>query len=251
MRCNRRSHFVTATLGLAVLLFLAPSSRAGILPPDGSYAGRTYNDWQVLWWQTFYGTPIVNGDHPGISGGVLGEQDGVVMLTGIGGGASLDLTILKSSALFFPIFNIESSVFEPPPFHGDDEASLRANSEGLLDQATGLFAEIDGLAVDLTSYRFVSPLFTWGPLPSDNLLGAPAGTTSDAVDAGYYLLLTPFGSRGTHTIHFGGTIESMGFSIDTTYTLDVVPEPASLTILATGGLGLLAYRWRRRVRAKS
>jgi hypothetical protein len=250
MLSNRSYHLVTATLGLAALLVLAPSARAGILPPDGSYAGRTYNDWQVLWWQTAYGTPIVNGDHPFFSGGALGEQDGVVMLTGVGGGASLDLTSSSASAVFFPVLNIESSVFEPPPFHGDDEASLRANSEGLLDQATGLFAEVDGVAVDLTPYRFVSPLFTWGPLPADNVLGAPAGTTSDAVDAGFYLLLTPF-DRGIHTIHFGGVIESLGGSIDTTYTINVVPEPASLTMLAIGGLGGLAYRWRRRLLAKA
>ena len=58
------------------------------------------------------------------------------------------------------------------------------------------------MPVDLTPFRFVSPLFTWGPVPADNIVGAPAGTTSDAVDAGYYLLLTPL-TVGSHTIHFG------------------------------------------------
>src|SRR4051794_19524863 len=130
--------YLTLTLcGLLVSLTgLTTQARAGILPSDGSYAGRTYNDWQVLWWQTAFATPIVNGDHPLFSGGVLGEVDGVVMLTGVFGVASLDLTISDNTAIFFPVANSESSVFEPPPFHGDDEASLRANSVALLDQAT-------------------------------------------------------------------------------------------------------------------
>ncbi len=248
MRCQHGATF----LGLIVALGgIAQQAPAGIVPPGGSYAGRTYNDWQVLWWQTAFATPIVDGDHPLFSGGVLGEQDGVVMLTGVFGVASLDLTISNNTAIFFPILNIESSVFEPPPFHGDDEDSLRANSEGLLDQATGLFAEIDGVAVDLVPYRFVSPLFTWGPLPADNILGAPAGTTSDAVDAGFYLLLTPF-TEGKHTIRFGGTFGGpLSGSIDTTYNFNVVPEPASLTMLAVGVIGPLAYGWRRRVWVKA
>ncbi len=138
---------------------------AEILPPDGIYAGRTYNEWQVLWQQTAFATPIVNGDHPFISGGSLGEQDGVILLTGVVGVANLSLTISDNTAIFFPILNIESSIYESPPFHGDDEASLAANSNGLLDQATNLFAEIDGVAVNLTPYRFLSPLFTWGRCP--------------------------------------------------------------------------------------
>ena len=133
----------------------------------------------------------------------------MLLLTGVGGGACLNLTISASTAIFLPIFDIESSIYEPAPFHGDDEASLTANSTGLLDESTGLFAEIDGVAVDLPSYRFVSPMFTWGPLPADNILGAPAGTTSQAVDAGYYLLLTRLGV-GSRTIRFGGIIRHAG-----------------------------------------
>jgi len=179
-------------------------------------------------------------------GGSLGRYDGVVLLTGIGGGAHLDLTISADTAIFVPIVNIESSVYEDPPFHGDDDESLRENSVKLLDETTGLFAEIDGVPVDdLASYRFISPSFTFGPLPPGNLLNAPVGTTSLSVDAGYYLLLTPL-SVGTHTLHFGGINDAVGSSIDTTYTITVVPEPASLTMLAIAGLGSMVYRRRGR-----
>lgn len=239
---------------LATLASGATQARAAILAPGDSYAGRTYNDWQVVFWQTGFATPIVGGDHPFFSGGVLGEVDGVVMLTGVVGVATLDLTISENTAILFPILNIESSVFEAPPFHGDDEASLTANSVALLDQTSGLFAEIDGAPVaDLTPFRFISPLFTWGPVPANNIVGAPAGTTSDAVDAGYYLLLTPL-SVGNHTIRFGGDFGGplSGFSIDTTYNITVhaVPEPMSMSIWGIGAIGLLGARRLRRKIAK-
>jgi len=243
-----RRQFTLTLCGVLVSLpGLTTQVRADILPPGGSYAGRTYNDWQVLWWQTAFATPVVNGDHPLFSGGVLGERDGVVMLTGVFGTASLNLTIPNGTAIFFPVINAESSVFEPPPFHGDDEASLRANSVSLLGQTTGRFAQIDGVPVDLTPFRFVSPLFTWGPLPADNILGAPAGTTSDAVDAGYYLLLTNL-TPGSHTIHFGGTFGGpVSGSIDTTYNVTVVPEPSTLALISVGGLALAGWRrWKKR-----
>jgi hypothetical protein len=57
-------------------------------------------------------------------------------------------------------------------------------------------------------------------------------------------------ARGRHTIHFGGAPDALGASIDTTYTIDVVPEPASLASLAVGGLGCLALWRRRRPRAR-
>jgi PEP-CTERM motif len=247
-----RLKFAVALLGLSFALTGVSSNvhAGGILPPDGTYGGRTYNEWQVRWWQTVFSIPVVNGNHPLVTGGAFGGENGVQFLSGIGGGATFDLTIPNTTALFFPIINLESSVFEPPPFHGDDEASLRANSNGLLDQTSGLFATIDGAPVDLTAFRFESPLFQWGPLPDNNVLqffglNAPAGTTSPSVDAGYYLLLTPL-SVGEHVIHFGGNFPpSLGGSIDTTYVVNSVPEPSSVALLGVGIVGWIAYRRRR------
>jgi hypothetical protein len=73
----------------------------------------------------------------------------------------------------------------------------------------------------LDAYRSESPLFEWGPLPENNIFGAPEGTTSPAVDAGVYLLVNPL-SVGTHVVEFGGTFDEFGASINTVYIITVV-----------------------------
>lgn len=152
----------------------------------------------------------------------------MLFLAGIGGGATFAITIPPGTPIFFPVVNAECSVLEPDPFHGDDEAELRACANGHIDNTSDLFATIDGVPVNnLDAYRVESPLFEFGPLPEDNLfalfgLDAPAGTTSLAVDAGVYLLLAPL-NVGTHVLQFGGTFDEFGFSIDTTYNITVVP----------------------------
>jgi hypothetical protein len=163
----------------------------------------------------------VNGDHPLISGGAFEGEKRVVFLAAAGGGVTIDVTIRPGTSLFFPILNSECSVLEPDPFHGDDEAELRACANGHIDHTSGLIAVIDDVPVqDLATYRVESPLFEFGPLPADNVLGAPAGTTSLAVDAGVYLMLTPL-RPGSHTIHVGGTFDEFNFTIDTTFNITV------------------------------
>jgi hypothetical protein len=136
---------------------------------------------------------------------------------------TVELTIPPGTALFFPVVNTECSVIEPAPFHGDDETSLRACANGHIDNTSGRFAVIDGVPVNnLDAYRVESPLFEFGPLPENNLLGAPAGATSPSVDAGVYLLLAPL-SVGQHVLRVGGTFDEFGASIDTTFIITVEP----------------------------
>ena len=237
----------TCVLAIA-LASIAPTAQAQVVPANGSYGGRSYNQWAVKWWQDAFATSVVNDNHPLISGGSFGGENGVLFLAGISGEHSLDLTISANTALFFPIINAECSFFEGPPWHGEDEASMRDCANMILNGDSDIVARIDGVSVDVTPYRFESPLFQWGPLPDNNIFGAPTGTTSDAVDAGYYLLLEPLGV-GDHVIHFGATYPPLppavleGGVYDMTYNVTVVPEPASLTMLAVVALvGLVTYR---------
>jgi hypothetical protein len=212
---------------LAVLMATAPAHSAGrnpnpdVIPPGSNYRGLTYGEWGALWWSTILSVPIVDGDHPFFSGGAFGDDKGVVFLAAVGGGATIDVTIPAGASLFFPVVNAECSVLEPDPFHGDDEAELRACANGFMDHTSGLSAVIDGAPVqNLAAYRVESPLFQFGPLPADNEFGAPEGTTSLSVDAGFYLLLAPL-TPGQHTIQVKGTVDDLSFTIDTTFHVTV------------------------------
>jgi hypothetical protein len=215
-----------ALLGLSAGVFAqgGANPNPGIVPPHARPHGLSYGEWEARFWQAALSIPVEDGDHPFFSGGAFGGDDGVLFLTGVGGGAVVEITIPPGTPLFFPVINAECSVIEPEPFHGDDEESLRECANGHIDNTSDLFAVIDGRPVRrLDAYRTESPLFEFGPLPENNILGAPAGATSLAVDAGYYLFLAPL-SPGEHVIHFGGTLDEFGFSIDTTYLITVAPK---------------------------
>jgi hypothetical protein len=217
---------LTATV-LALLVAASPAQgtgrnpNPGVIPPGSTYRGQSYGEWGAQWWKTIFSIPIVDGYHPLISGGAFEGEKGVVFLAAAAGGVTIDVTIRPGASLFVPVLNSECSVIEPDPFHGDDEAEMRACANGHIDHTSGLIAVIDGVPVqNLTAYRVESPLFEFGPLPADNVLGAPAGTTSLAVDAGIYLMLTPL-SPGSHTIHVRGTFDEFAFTIDTTFNITV------------------------------
>jgi hypothetical protein len=122
----------------------------------------------------------------------------------------------------------------------------------MLDHATNLSFMIDGQPVqNIEHYRAQSALFTWGPLPSNNIFGDPvnfpAGLTSPSVADGYYVLLNPL-PAGPHTLHFtGGIVTSVAngdpsdfeSELDITYNLTVTP--ASLSVSQQGTNAVLSW----------
>jgi hypothetical protein len=207
----------------------AANDNPRVIRPDGRYMDLTYGEWAARWWQAAFAIPVVDGEHPTLSGGAFGGQEGIRFLAAVvGGTTTVNVEIPSGTALFFPVVNSECSVIEPEPFHGDNEGELRECANGHIDNTSGLFAEIDGKLVNnLPAYRVESPLFEFGPLPENNLLAffgvdAPAGSTSPSVDAGVYLLLAPL-KVGQHTVHVGGTFDEFAASIDTTFKITVMP----------------------------
>src|SRR5262245_65059189 len=181
-----------------------------VIPPGAKFHGLSFGQWQARWWQWAFSLPAT--DHPFNPGGnvLQGQTDHVWFLAGVFGTEERSITIPVGTALFFPIANSECSTAEPPPFHGGNEAELRACAKENADTISDLAAEIDGVSVqNIPAYRHQSPVFTFGPLPDDNILGLPAGTTAQSVDDGIYLLLAPL-SVGTHTIRFTATFEGIG-----------------------------------------
>lgn len=231
----KKSGLVLLVLAILVSsVFAAPkkNKNKGLVDPARKFHGLSYGEWEARWWQAAFDLPIIEGDHPLISGGAFGGDDDVVFLAApVGREDIVEVTVNKRTALFIPILNFECSVAEPEPFHGDDEASLRECANTHADNTSDVFAYIDGEKVrGIEDFRVESPLFQWGPLPEDNLLSffgvdAPEGTTSDAVDAGYYLLVEPL-KEGRHLVEIGGTLggELSGF-VHTIFIINVEKQP--------------------------
>jgi hypothetical protein len=219
----------------------AGDNTPGVLPVDSKPNGLTYEEWSARHWQWLYSMPV--DAHPlfetaDASAGQKGEvwflggtfsaielEPGVVV-----GLANRDITIPPGKKLFFPLVDVEAATIEG---NGDSEAELRTAAEFFADFIVpdSLFCVVDGKAVqNLTDYRVQSPLFTYGPLPDNTVLqlfglDAPAGSTSNSVSDGVFVMLAPL-SAGKHTVHFGGVIDltEVGGTVfiqDITYTITV------------------------------
>jgi hypothetical protein len=236
-----RTLFLAAGLAAALSATPAPAADPGVAPPNSNPYGRSYAEWSARHWQWLFSIPA--GEHPLADLADVDEfQSGQVWFLGgtfssvevgpgvILGSAERTGTIPPGKALFFPLVDVEGSTLEG---NGDTEAELRDYAESIADHIVpgSLFLEIDGRRVkNLIDYRVQSPLFTFGPLPEDNVFGDPdlEGATSPVVSDGVFAMLRPL-SVGTHTIRFGGAIDlsDMGgplFIQDIKYTITVRPR---------------------------
>ncbi len=219
------------TLPVGALAGQGNQGNPGVLPPQSHAYGMSYGEWSAKWWQWAFSLPVDN--HPlfdtadcstGQTGHVWFLGGTFTAVPGPGGtligSATRTCTVPAGTALFFPILNAECSTAEG---NGTTEADLRSCAEFLVAHAVSVSAEVDGRSIqNLGAYLKESPLFEYGPLPANNLLGLPEGTTSNAVADGFYLMLAPL-SKGSHTIHFSGelvfTAAEDGFDLD--FILDI------------------------------
>lgn len=234
-----------AALTLVILLATVPMAQAGgnlgdqlsaghhrtsdfqILPPDSNHYGFSYSEWSAKWWQWAISIPTTA--HPLFDNADCNTaQSGPVWFLGgsfVSSTATRACTVPLGKAVFLPILNAECSTAEPPPFHGDTEAELRACAQGFMDGTTDLFATIDGTVIQNVGiagpYRMQSPLYSFSA-PADNVFFVPGPVTGQSVSDGVWLMLAPL-SEGSHTIHFGGVFTTFSLTIDQTYNLTVVP----------------------------
>jgi hypothetical protein len=211
-----------------------PKGQALVMPVQSNVHGRSYGEWSAAWWQWAFSIP---GDHHPLTDTAdcsVGQSDHVWFLGGsfaaveqggeFVGIARRSCTVPTGTFLFVPVINAEASTLEGD---GTTESELRATANSLQDLATDMSMTIDDISVpvgDNQSYRVESPLFTYGPLPENNLLDADAGLTSPAVGDGVYVMVKPL-AVGEHTIHFAGKVAAPTFTfrLDITYNITVAP----------------------------
>lgn len=226
---------VLTVLALTGLLSsaVATAAVAGGSPDGGkrerTYKGLTLGEWAAVWWQAVLATETEAGSHPLTTGGAFGGANHTVFLSAPVAAAGtprtrIPVTIPAETYLVVPIITVECSVAEEPPFHGDDEPSLRGCANGLLDAVSAPDATIDGRPVkNPEASRVESPLFRYGPLTAANALGLAPGTQSDAVGAGYFLLLPPL-SVGMHRIVVRADVAAFGLAVDAAFIVYVKPQ---------------------------
>lgn len=120
----------------------------------------------------------------------------------------------------------------------------RANSGSfaLLDSVALTSAQVPESANIFLKFTSFGPLLT-GMASLNADFSSPFGLVS-ALDSGAGAILTP-GSVG-YRVYGGAGITSGIVNFDNLTVTEVIPEPASLTLLAFGGVGLLARRRRRK-----
>jgi hypothetical protein len=218
------SRIQIALVVTVVLLLLVVSiavargnSKTGVLPPNNRVQGNTDGEWSAIWWQHVFAIPASQNPLMGVTGdSCVVDQVGNVALVFADpqAGQTIHCQVPLGTKLYLDIVSIECSTLEPDPFHGENEAELRACALGFT--ITDLQAAIDGQPVkNLERYIHDSPLFDL-TMPEDNILEVPAGSTGQSVSNGAHLMLNPL-SPGTHTVNLHAYVPDVDFTVDLNY----------------------------------
>ncbi len=222
---------------LAANLALAGQSAAdnpGIVSPKDRVAGKTYGEWGDAWWQWVFSIPLANNPVADTSGqyAAVGQSGPVWFLAGtFGGDAERTVTVPADKWLFFPIVNqvwVNLPELGDNPWSKDQESYARDLIGAVIDTATDVACEIDGVALNhIAAYRCRTPkggAFMVDVPPGDiwglvDYYGLAPGLYGPSLQDGVYLMLEPL-STGQHTIHFTASLAG-GFHLEVTYHLTV------------------------------
>ena len=200
-----------------------------VLPPDAPAYGLTHEAWTARFAQWAQSLPAAIHPAADPTGALcgLGQAGPVFFLVQAGDQESVErrCTVPAGTALLLPLLDASCTTVEPPPFHGRDEAALRACTEAWFATAVELTAVVDGETIpDLERYRVQPDLFAVA-LPAGNMLGVEPTVTQGVVE-GYWLLLAPL-PVGEHELRFGGAVPDSEIATEVTYHLTVA-EPTVL-----------------------
>ena len=250
-RATLRS-FLLAIGAVATLLAAAPV-QAQVLPPGGTYYGKTYGQWSEAWFQWGLSLPVTHSPYFDTADASEGQSGSVWFLACESG--TRYATIPGGIALFFPVVAWEADDADcngsQRVSDGYTEAQLRTSLKNYTDTAHNLSCMIDGVAVagleDVTAtvYRVPSPTpggFSYTLPGKDNYwasdypcwansTGAPITVEANVyhpVADGCYLLVAPL-APGPHTIYCHGELGTpVTSSWDKTFYLTVTPPMLSI-----------------------
>jgi hypothetical protein len=187
--------------------------------------GDAFRNLSAQWWQWALSIPAVVNPLADETGQfcMIGQRGGVWFLAGSISSlpASRTCSVPEGVPLFFPVINtvwINTPVCDGLVL---SVAEVRARAAADIDGATDLSVVLDNQPVT-TLHRVRSEIF-YTAFPRNNLFGADClfpSPQSPSADDGYYVRLRGL-SAGQHHLRIRGTSAS-GFTVDVSYTLDVV-----------------------------
>lgn len=201
---------------------------AVVFPSNAHMYGSSHAAWSAAWWQWAMELPAV-ANHPFNDDAgfdvTMGQTGNVWFLGTAFGTVTRTCTIPSGKSLFVGLLNAEASDLEGL---GNTYAERLSTANWLADHIVpaSLSCTVDGIAVNLHSYRFASPEFTF-TAPTPWIYGATGGNGTSVGD-GYYVMVKPL-LTGTHILHYTGafhfTLANDGFdfdaSVDMTYNITV------------------------------
>ena len=212
-----------------------------LVPPgDARLRGRTYEQWAGNWLQWALQMPPTNSTgatHPWVDYSrfdVSEAQTSDVWFLGAPFGRTRrSCRIPSGKALFFPLFVVECSSIEAPPFYGATAEAQAKMARFWADHIVDQFCEFDGAPLsNLEAYRVQCPQVNIA-VPAPWILGQDGGKGTATGD-GYFVFLSP-PPPGQHTLHFGGSVlltkaqdptpSDQRWEIDITYQITVAEEP--------------------------
>jgi hypothetical protein len=139
--------------------------------------------------------------------------------------ASTTCTVKPGTSVFIGEMSAECSTAEAPPFHGNNQAELRACVSSVLLGPVASF-NVHTLVVDgeAAPVRLVQTPLMRVDIPPDNILGVSA-QGAQSVGMGWVALLHPM-TPGTHHLEytFSGTFHGSPVGVDNSITIVVTPS---------------------------
>jgi hypothetical protein len=173
-------------------------------------------------WTTVIETPAANNP---FTGGDPCIELGASVLAPFAGPAEFACTVKPGTRIFVVGWSSECSTIEGPPYHGDDEASLRNCARAVDAGLTTPTVLLDGRPVAVTEVETALLEFV---LPAGHIFdpALAAGTPGQSVGHGWVALLHPL-TPGSHVIRIEVHGTYLGAPLDSINTTTIQVRPGA------------------------